>query len=386
MVITSIYPGNGDTNISRLATIEVTFSAPLDTNTVTKSNVLLTRTDNVFSVPVTLSFSTDKTILYIKPDDILESETTYTVKIIARDYLTNEMITSNSGDPLDSDFVSRFTTGSETATDSSGPMVSEDPMYSELVQPEGYIGKLRFVSSFPRHAVLIDNTIKLEFSKALQTQDLSDIVSVTHGSLVSGELSDIDYTASITDNIITVSVSATNKNSFVHITVADGLMATDGSKLLEPVEVDYFTEIYPSSVNLYELYLRLGNARSKVSETNLYMAVFDAIARLENLTGKNILESDSVSLTRNERSYIFDKALLNIYEMLAGEKDLNSSTSVSMGSVRMDFGSYRGSMLKYLASKLEKQEREFENSTSMSYARRGAKRLILFERDWRTVS
>lgn len=112
MQINSVYPSSGATNISRMVTIEVNFDMAVDTTTVSDANVLLQESGTGSAIASTISFSTDNTVMYVKPDLALDPETTYTFKIIATDYMTGQTIMSQTSSALTSDWISRFTTTS----------------------------------------------------------------------------------------------------------------------------------------------------------------------------------------------------------------------------------------------------------------------------------
>jgi len=386
MQINSVYPSSGATNISRMVTIEVEFDMAVDTTTVSDANVLLQESGTGSAIASTISFSNDETIMYVKPDLALDPETTYTFKVVATDYMTGQTITSQTSSALTSDWISRFTTTSTSSADESGPLSDEDPMYSDIVAPEGYIGKLRFMSAFPRHAVVFGTEIKLEFSKKLDpTQAFSSLIDIQHASLIDGEMFDFTPSYSVNENVLTINFDSLRGNCYVSIYVSQGLEADDGNTLSEPVEVDYFTRIYPTFFQTRAIYLRLGNLRSLIMEKDVYMALFDAIIRLENLAGKQILDNTSANITQTDRSYVVDRAMLTLYENVIAAKEAQSGDSMSVGSFRVDIGPSKTSMVEYLNKKVKSEERSIEADSTLDYARRSANRTILFSRDWRTV-
>jgi hypothetical protein len=171
----------------------------------------------------------------------------------------------------------------------------------------------------------------------------------------------------------------------VSLYISQSLKADDGNTLSEPVEVDYFTKIYPTFFQTRAIYLRLGNLRNLIMEKDVYMALFDAIIRLENLVGKQVLDNNNADITKTDRSYVVDRAMLTLYENVIAAKEAQSGDSMSVGSFRVDIGPSKTSMVEYLNKKVKGEEQSLAASKKLNFARRAANRTILFSRDWRTV-
>jgi hypothetical protein len=110
-------------------------------------------------------------------------------------------------------------------TDSTGPIGSEDPMYSDLVV-DNILSKMRLLGAFPMSCVLFgeSHTISLEYSKEIDTYD----IEVYQRNLINDEQEDFDHSIESDENIISISVSELEHNCYVSISI-NSVTATDGT-------------------------------------------------------------------------------------------------------------------------------------------------------------
>lgn len=103
--VASLLPANGATKVSRLSTIQVTFSEPLDAATVTTDSLRVL--NGATLLPGTLSLSPGNRVLTFQPTQLLNSDTTYSVTVAAT-------VRDLSGLSMVAPFTARFTTVDDT--------------------------------------------------------------------------------------------------------------------------------------------------------------------------------------------------------------------------------------------------------------------------------
>jgi hypothetical protein len=106
LTVASTSPSNGSLGVERDVQIDVTFSEPIDPNTLTEGTVTL-KTGGV-SIPGTLTLNETGTILRITPVFPLASQTTYDVTVTSA-------VRDLQGNALSSDFTFSFTTAESPA-------------------------------------------------------------------------------------------------------------------------------------------------------------------------------------------------------------------------------------------------------------------------------
>lgn len=382
MTILTVYPADGATNVSRIIQPEITFSANVDTSTFDESMVLLQGLNTTIPVDFTVEWKNSNTLLVIKPVMALLAQTTYTLKLNRRDYLTDSYIKDIEGNNLTEDVYISFTTSAASAS-AEGKDPSTDPMYSSEIIPDNPFIDMKLIGVFPMSSVLwgADPMISLEFTDDIDTYDVS--IEQTH--VITGEESEVTTTITVDSNVLRIEMEGLLTNSY--ITVFINSVVSDNGLICEPTQIDFFTSMYPRIVNIRTIHSRLGTLKTRVKERDVYLSYIDSLLRLEAITGKVIIGVTGSVLTTIERNYVRDRTMLNLLEMIFLEKDFKSGDSVMVSGNSIQYGASKSAMLEYYRDAVKKAEQSLVSATPSAYAAlRGKYVPKTFSRVWSTLT
>ena len=383
MIISSVYPLDNSTNVPRAVRIEVRFSEAVDLDTISESNIVLHGLSTTINLDFVMQWQDSNRLLTIQPTLALLENTEYVFKIIREDVLTGTIISGLSGSELDQDLYVAFQT-SASLSDTTGPVGSEDPMYSDLVV-DNILSVNRLIGAFPMSCVLFgaSNNVSLEFSKEVSTYN----IEVVQRSLVTDDK--YDFTSSITteDNIITIALSDLAHNCYVNINVLE-VVAADGTRTREPEEIDYFTYMRPSTVSISALHSKLGSLKNKVKQREVYLAAIDSMLRLEAIKDSAVVGEANASLSYIENCYLKDRTMLTLLEMIYLERDFKAGNTVMVGAESVQYGNVKSYILDYYAKAVAKEEEMIntELPNALAVGIRGKFVPKSFSRDWRTLT
>jgi len=384
LIINSVYPLDNSTNVSRTVRIEVRFSESVDLDTISESNIALHGLSTTINLDFVMGWQDEDRLLTIQPTLALLENTEYVFKVMKTDVLTETTITGAvSETELEEDLYVAFKTSS-SITDSTGPIGSEDPMYSDLVV-DNILSKMRLLGAFPMSCVLFgeSHTISLEYSKEIDTYD----IEVYQRNLINDEQEDFDHSIESDENIISISVSELEHNCYVSISI-NSVTATDGTTTAEPEFIDYFTYMRPSTISINTIHQKLGNLKGKVKQRDVYLAAIDAMLRLEAIKNSPVVDEPNSSLSYIENCYLKDRTMLTILEMIYIERDYRAGDAVMVGNNSIQYGSYKSYILDFYAKAVQKEEEQIINlaSDAMAVGVRGKFVPKTFSRDWRTLT
>jgi methionine-rich copper-binding protein CopC len=122
--ITSVVPANNATGVATNATVQVTFSEPMDSATMTTTNITLKNTSTTVAVTATVSYNTATKVATLTPSGPLSNATNYTLTVTTG-------VKDVAGNALVSQFTSNFTT--TAVTDNTPPtIISRSPAPNAL--------------------------------------------------------------------------------------------------------------------------------------------------------------------------------------------------------------------------------------------------------------
>ena len=382
MTILTVYPADGATNVSRLVQPEITFSANVNLDTFDTSLVILQGLSTTVPVEFEVEWRNTNSLLVIKPTMALLAQTTYSLKMNRRDYLTGNYIEDEDGNELTQDVYISFTT-SATSAAPDGKDPSTDSMYSSDIMPDNPFIDMKLVGVFPMSSVLwgANPMVSLEFTDDIEEYDVT--VEQTH--VVTGEESEVTTTITVDNNVLRLSMEGLATNSY--ITIFINSVISDNGLQCEPTQIDFFTSMYPRIANIRTIHSKLGGLKTRVKESDAYLAYIDSLLRLEALTGKTIIGVAGSVLNAVERSYVRDRTMLNLLEMIFVEKDFRSGDAVMVSGNSLQYGASKSAMLEYYRDAVKNAEERISLANpSARTALRGKYVPKTFSRVWRTLA
>jgi methionine-rich copper-binding protein CopC len=113
--VTSVVPANGATNVAPNATVQVTFSEPMDASTITTTNIVLRNTGTSAVVPATVTYNAATNVATLTPNGPLSNSTGYTLTVTTG-------VKDAAGNALATQFTSQFNTAG--IADTTAPTIT----------------------------------------------------------------------------------------------------------------------------------------------------------------------------------------------------------------------------------------------------------------------
>jgi hypothetical protein len=172
-----------------------------------------------------------------------------------------------------------------------------------------------------------------------------------------------------------------------YVTIFINSVVSDNGLACEPTQIDFFTSMYPRIANIRTIHSKLGGLKTRVKERDVYLAYIDSLLRLEALAGKVVIGITGSTLNAVERSYVRDRTMLNLLEMIFVEKDFRSGDSVMVSGDSIQYGASKSAMLEYYRDAVKKAEERISLANpSARTALRGKYVPKTFSRVWRTLT